>query len=123
MTNSLMSPIDENTINYDEDKKIDLHNLHNNWLEIANKIGKYNKLLTQAEKERDQIKFLVDIEKGRLDVVKAKFDLAIRKNPKNYHYLKSQVIQHINTLHYLSISIFLSSIHLGYGDVLKYEKQ
>jgi hypothetical protein len=84
MINDLMNPIDEEKVDFEQDKKIDLHNLHNDWLTIAAKIGKYNKLLTQAETDRDKAKEFLELKKENLGVAKAKLDIAIRKEPNNY---------------------------------------
>ncbi|MBU2685766.1 MAG: hypothetical protein KKF27_21205 [Gammaproteobacteria bacterium] len=80
----MLTQILENSINYEMDKKIDVHNLHEEWLRQPGLCGDYNKLLAQAENDRDKAKERLEVCKANLTEVKARLELNIRKEPEKY---------------------------------------
>lgn len=81
---TILDPISEDSVNYSIDKNIDIHNLHEEWRIQPGLVGDYNKLLAQAENERDNIKRKIEVCKANVDESKAKLELGIRKDPKTY---------------------------------------
>ena len=59
------------------DLKIDINRLHEEWLRQPSLYMKYSEMASQAQRTRDQIK-------ERIDVVSAECDNKIRSNPENY---------------------------------------
>jgi len=78
---TILDLIDENKINYEMDKNIDLNELHAEWLRQPGLCGNYNKLLAQAERERDKAKEQIPICKANVDEARARLELDIRKSP------------------------------------------
>lgn len=78
---SILDPIDESKIDYEKDKWIDVNNLHEEWLRQPGLCGDYNKLLAQAENERDKIKEQIEIARVNMAEARAQLELNIRKTP------------------------------------------
>lgn len=82
--NSLLSQIDEELIDYDRDKAIDVANLHTEWLRQPDLVGKYNKLEAQAQKEVESVQRKINLCKASLAEARAKLEIKIRKDPETY---------------------------------------
>lgn len=80
----ILDPIDENSIDYEKDKLIDVHQLHEEWVRQPALAMTYVKLSAQAEKERDKVKERIETSKAALTEAKARLELAIRKEPEKY---------------------------------------
>ena len=79
-----MKAVDEAGINYEKDKRIDIHNLHEEWLKQPVLCGDYNRLFAQAEKQKDKAKEQIEICRANLTESKARLELLIRKDPEKY---------------------------------------
>ena len=79
-----MNPVDESGIDYEKDKRIDLNNLHEEWFRQPKLCGDYNKLVAQAEKQKEKAKEYLDICKVDVASARARLDLSIRKEPNKY---------------------------------------
>jgi hypothetical protein len=79
-----MNPVNEDDVDYERDKNIDVMRLHEEWLRQPALCGTYNLLLAQAEEDADKAKKKVEICKANLAETKAKLDLRIRRKPEDY---------------------------------------
>lgn len=80
----MFKEINENDVNYEKDKNVDIHNLHKEFMRNPSLVGNYYKLRGQAEDEMDKARRQVEISKANLDRAKATLELNIRKSPTNY---------------------------------------
>ncbi len=68
----------------EEDRKIDPDTLDINWVEQADLYFKYSDAWNTAINERNDLKIEVERKKEKIDELKAKLDLEIRKDPDEY---------------------------------------
>jgi len=91
----MFKKIDENSVNYEKDKNIDIHNLHEEFMRNPSLVGDYIKLRTQAEDEVETSKRKIEISKANFDRAKAKLELDIRKSPEKYDPAISKLTENI----------------------------
>ena len=71
-------------VDYERDKNIDVHNLHQEWLRQHSLAMDYITLESQTEKEKDKIREQLNVAKANLDKAKALLENKIRKTPLDY---------------------------------------
>lgn len=82
--NSLLVPVNEDVVDYERDKAIDVTALHEEWFRQPELVGKYNRLLAQAQRDVDLIKRKIDLCKAFMAESRAKLEIKIRKDPEAY---------------------------------------
>ncbi len=108
--------INENDIDYEKDKNVDIHNLHQEFMRNPTLVGNYYKLRGQAEEEMDKAKRQVDVSKSNLDRAKAVLELNIRKTPEKYDSQITKLTE--------NIVLSLMLIHLPQDEeCAKYQKE
>ena len=90
MSNTLMEPVDENSVNYKRDQLVDINNLHEEWRRQSALSNTYNKLLAQAENELDKAKERLEVNKAETALAKAKLELRVRQTPGDYNVPKKK---------------------------------
>lgn len=81
---SLLDEINEQEVDYERDKAIDVANLHTEWLRQPELVGKYNRLEAQAQREVEHVQRKINICKATLAEARARLEIKIRKDPEIY---------------------------------------
>lgn len=111
----MFKEVNENDVNYEKDKNVDIHNLHEEFMRNPSLVGKYYKLRGQAEDEMDKARRQVEVSKANLDRAKATLELDIRKNPTNYDW-KDKITEGL-------ISNLMLIYIVKNEDCIKYQKE